>query len=202
MDTQASKSSSPLMWVVGIAVLMFCAAGTAALMGWIPLSLSRTADGAAPPAAEKPSAGAAGTASPASAPKPRSSYEPRTAPVLAANAPPVRVKCAECGVVESTREVATRGQGTGLGAVGGAVVGGLLGNQVGNGGGKDIATVVGAVGGGLAGNEIEKRVKTTKSYEVTVHLDDGSSRVIPQAAPPSWRAGDRVRIVDGAIRAN
>ena len=39
----------------------------------------------------------------------------------------------------------------------GAVVGGLLGNQVGGGTGKTLATVVGAVGGGYVGNEIAKR---------------------------------------------
>ena len=39
----------------------------------------------------------------------------------------------------------------------GAVVGGLLGNQVGGGTGKTLATVAGAVGGGYIGNEIAKR---------------------------------------------
>jgi uncharacterized protein YcfJ len=37
----------------------------------------------------------------------------------------------------------------------GAVAGGLLGNQVGGGKGKTLATVAGAVGGGYAGNRIE-----------------------------------------------
>ena len=39
----------------------------------------------------------------------------------------------------------------------GAVVGGLLGNQVGGGNGKTLATIAGAVGGGYFGNEIAKR---------------------------------------------
>lgn len=39
----------------------------------------------------------------------------------------------------------------------GAVVGGLLGNQVGGGSGKTLATIAGAVGGGYLGNEIAKR---------------------------------------------
>ena len=38
----------------------------------------------------------------------------------------------------------------------GAVVGGLLGNQVGDGNGKTLATIAGAVGGGYVGNEIAK----------------------------------------------
>ena len=39
----------------------------------------------------------------------------------------------------------------------GAVVGGLLGNQVGSGDGKTLATIAGAVGGGYIGNEIAKK---------------------------------------------
>ncbi|WP_426286755.1 MULTISPECIES: glycine zipper 2TM domain-containing protein [Luteibacter] len=42
--------------------------------------------------------------------------------------------------------------GTGVGAV----AGGLIGNQVGGGKGKTLATVAGAVGGGYAGNRIQK----------------------------------------------
>ena len=110
--------------------------------------------------------------------------------------------CAECGVVESVREIDAKGLGTGLGAVGGGVLGGLLGNQVGAGRGKDVMTVVGVVGGAVAGNEVEKRVKATKSYEVTVRLNDGSSRVISEASLPAWRPGDKVKIIDGAIRSN
>jgi len=39
----------------------------------------------------------------------------------------------------------------------GAVIGGLLGNQVGSGDGKALATIAGAVGGGYIGNEVAKR---------------------------------------------
>jgi outer membrane lipoprotein SlyB len=105
-------------------------------------------------------------------------------------------------VIESTRKVSSKGEGSGIGAVGGAVVGGLLGNQVGAGRGNTVATAIGAVGGAMAGNEVEKRVKATQSYEVTVRLDDGSRRVISEANAPAWHAGDRVKIVGGAIRAN
>lgn len=79
-------------------------------------------------------------------------------------------------------------------------MGGVLGNQVGGGRGRDIATIAGAVGGVVAGNEIEKRVRSTKSYEITVRMDDGSSRVIQEASTPTWRTGDHVKIVDGVIR--
>ena len=41
----------------------------------------------------------------------------------------------------------------------GAVIGGLLGNQIGGGKGKKIATVAGVIGGGFLGNEIANRNK-------------------------------------------
>jgi hypothetical protein len=33
-------------------------------------------------------------------------------------------------------------------------------------------------------------------------FDDGSSRVISEANPPTWRAGDKVKVVNGAIQSN
>jgi len=63
-------------------------------------------------------------------------------------------------------------------------------------------TAAGAAGGAVAGNEVEKRVKTTKSYEVTVRLNDGSSRVISEASLPAWHIGDRVKVINGAIQSN
>ncbi|KQZ28191.1 glycine zipper 2TM domain-containing protein [Duganella sp. Root1480D1] len=48
-------------------------------------------------------------------------------------------------------------QNSALGIGIGAVVGGLIGNQIGGGTGRKLATVVGAVGGGYVGNEIAKR---------------------------------------------
>ncbi len=45
----------------------------------------------------------------------------------------------------------------------GAVVGGLLGNQVGHGNGRALATVAGAIGGGYIGNEIAKKSQNSQS---------------------------------------
>jgi uncharacterized protein YcfJ len=55
--------------------------------------------------------------------------------------------CATCGNVESVRAIATRAQGSGVGAAGGAILGGLLGNQVGSGHGRQLATVARATCG-------------------------------------------------------
>jgi outer membrane lipoprotein SlyB len=185
MEMQASKSPHPLVWVAAIALIVFCGAGVAALMGWIPASTGKPGDEAVLAKLDKPQP------SPAKA-----------APAKAHGAARVAARCAECGVIQSVLEVDTKGEGSGVGGVGGAVVGGVLGHQVGNGDGRTIATVIGAVGGAVAGNEIEKRVKTKKSYEVTVRFDDGSSRVITEATAPAWRSGDKVKVVNGVIQSN
>jgi uncharacterized protein YcfJ len=39
----------------------------------------------------------------------------------------------------------------------GAIIGGLIGNQVGGGNGKKLATVAGVIGGGMIGNEVANR---------------------------------------------
>jgi len=39
----------------------------------------------------------------------------------------------------------------------GAVIGGLIGNQIGGGNGKKLATVAGVIGGGIIGNEVANR---------------------------------------------
>jgi outer membrane lipoprotein SlyB len=210
MTTQTieRKSLHPLAWIAGIALILFSAAGIAAFMDWIPTSMG---------ASDKAALEAKATASPAANLKVPAQVH--SAPIQTADRTdrdyradrdyrrdrePVRTAaiCAECGVIESVREVATKGSGSGIGAVGGAVVGGLLGNQVGGGHGKGVMTVVGVIGGGLAGNEVEKRVKSTKSYSIAIRMDDGSTRSVSEASAPSWRTGDKVRIVNGVIQSN
>lgn len=110
--------------------------------------------------------------------------------------------CDNCGVISAIRTVEQAGEGSGLGAIAGGVVGGLLGHQVGGGTGKDIATIAGAVGGGYAGHQIEKKVKTTKHYEIAVRMDDGSHRTMVQETQPAFAIGDKVKIIDGALVRN
>ena len=188
----ASKSPHLLMWIAGIAVILFSTAGIAAIMGWIPTSMGR---GSASVEIAAPAKLATGATAP-----PTGRSQP--APLPAAQHGAARHSCADCGVIESTRAVKSKGEGTGVGAVGGAVVGGLIGHQVGAGRGNTVATAIGAVGGALAGNEVEKRVKSTTGYEVTIRLDDGSSRVVSEGSSSAWHAGDRVKIVSGEIQAN
>jgi outer membrane lipoprotein SlyB len=201
LATVSKTRTHPMLIIAATAVVLFCAIGTAAIMGWIPNSVGADADttvlalntpaGPEQQNSKKPPPHAA------AAPILRS--QPRSEPARVASAPAIQT-CLNCGVVVTTREVINRGDGSGLGAAGGAVVGGLLGNQVGGGHGKEAMTVVGAIGGAFAGNQIEKQVKTTRSYETKIRMSDGSSRTIAQATKPEWRNGDEVRIVDGVVR--
>jgi outer membrane lipoprotein SlyB len=191
METQTSRSPHPLVWVAAIALIVFCGAGIAAIMGWLPGSSADPAQQLSGSAEKQKAAPAKVATAPAPAARP-------AAPVAVAAA-----KCADCGVIQSVREIESKGPGgSGIGVVGGALVGGLLGNQVGDGNGQKLATVIGAVGGAVAGNEIEKRVKKTTSYEITVRLDDGTTRAFTEDSAPSWRSGDKVRIVNGRIQSN
>jgi outer membrane lipoprotein SlyB len=96
---------------------------------------------------------------------------------------------------------AVRGSGhtSGGGAVAGAIIGGVLGHQVGSGRGNDVATAAGAVGGAVAGNEIEKRRNDDEGYRIVVQLRDGREATFMQESPNGLRVGDRVRIVDGRV---
>lgn len=124
----------------------------------------------------------------------KTTHKDEAKPVQAA--PAEKVVCPNCGVVLSVNEVEVKGKGSGLGAVAGGVAGGLLGNQVGQGSGRDVATVVGAFGGVIAGNEIEKNVKKTKVYDVTVKMENGTERVLRHYTNPNFSAGDKVKVVD------
>ncbi len=55
----------------------------------------------------------------------------------------------------STEQVVGPPPSTGAGATVGAIAGGVLGNTVGHGGGRAVATVIGVLGGAIVGNRIE-----------------------------------------------
>ncbi len=73
----------------------------------------------------------------------------------------------ECHDEEVTRTKPAKDEhrlaGTGIGAV----VGGLLGNRIGGGSGKVLATVAGAAAGGYAGNKIEGKMQEGNTYTTT-----------------------------------
>ncbi len=99
----------------------------------------------------------------------------------------------------------------------GAVVGGVLGNQIGAGSGRTLATAGGAVAGGYAGNRIQKNLQDSSTqqihetrckteydvrqkvvgYDVTYRLGDQRGVVRMQRAP-----GERIPVKDGKLMLN
>ena len=67
--------------------------------------------------------------------------------------------------VTHTRPAADEHRVVGTGV--GALIGGVLGHQVGGGSGKTLATVAGAAAGGYAGNRIEQKVQEGDTYATT-----------------------------------
>lgn len=213
--TTTTKSLHPLVLAAAVAVLLFCGVGTAALMGWLPSSQSDSRPLAAgtsaeqmanlqanqPPANLQPAGAQPLAALPPQQQQPVRQPQQQPQQQYAAAPAPAPQVCGNCGVIEAIHEVNTRAEGSGVGAAGGAVVGGLLGNQVGGGHGRQLATVLGAVGGAVAGNQIEGSVRATRSYNIVVRLDNGKTRTVHQSAAPNWRQGDRVRVVNGGLRA-
>lgn len=62
--------------------------------------------------------------------------------------------------------------------------------------GVDLETIAGGV---VAGSEVERGVKSARRHEIPVCLDDGSTRIIrAPPPPPTWRAGNGVKVVAGA----
>ena len=141
----------PLMAAAALSVITVSLAGTAAITGLLPSSHSATQQ-----PSELPALAAAPVAAPApqyvqAAPVKRVVHHAR--PVyhdaqLARNDAP--------GYQQPAVQPAPR-QPNYLGIGAGALIGGLVGNQVGSGNGKKLATVAGVIGGGMLGNEIANR---------------------------------------------
>jgi len=95
--TQVDQSPHLLMWIASVAATLLCTAGIAAFMAWMPTAISNPEDHAAltelSPMPAQPAGAKADKAS---------------ADVVSDT--PTRTRCAECGVIESVREIVTRGE--------------------------------------------------------------------------------------------
>jgi uncharacterized protein YcfJ len=105
--------------------------------------------------------------------------------------------CDTCAVVSNAHVETRKGKGSGLGAAGGALAGGVLGHQLGGGGGKTAITVLGAVGGAVAGNAVEKNMKKQQVWVTTVTQRDGGTRKFEATSDPALKAGDVVTLASG-----
>ena len=113
-------------------------------------------------------------------------------------------QAARYGYVDAVEVVAGEQQrsGPGIGAIGGAIAGGVLGNQVGSGTGRAAATVGGAVAGGVIGHQVEQHVRNRQDstmYRFRVRMDDGSYQTFTQERHDNIRVGDRVRVENGQV---
>ena len=101
------------------------------------------------------------------------------------------------GTVESIVQDTVQRGNAAAATIGGAVIGGLLGNQIGGGSGQTAATIVGAGGGAFVGNQAAQR--QTLVWRIGVRYDDGSLATIQQTTAPALRIGDRVRVTGNGI---
>lgn len=163
-----------------------------------PVATSASAVASAAPSAPTAPSGPDGAQAGAGAPP---GYGSGTAP--SADAGPATaapgVVCHTCATVTALNEIKKEGEGTGLGAVGGGVLGGILGNQFGRGNGKTVMTVAGVVGGAVAGNEVEKNVRTSTTYQMTVRFADGHTRKFASTKPWPYAVGSTVRVVHNKV---
>jgi outer membrane lipoprotein SlyB len=227
---QASSASKPLWAAVGIlGVAVLAMGGTMIYQMSNPAVATPVALAAPQPAAPvaTPPVAAAATAADDLAEKPaatpakpapvpakkvaKPTPKPAPAPSYAGVSPapgpypapvPVVSVCHVCGAVESVTPIerSTKPAGVGIGTVAGGVLGAVLGNQVGHGGGRTAATILGAVGGGFAGNAIEGHMRKETVYQVGVRMEDGSQRLVEVARAPS--VGSRVTVEGNVLRTN
>lgn len=126
-------------------------------------------------------------------------------PAQAADAPKhvngVRLStiCDACAVVTAVKRETRKGDASGVGAVGGAVAGGVVGNKTTD---STIGTVGGAAVGGILGHQIERQLKKRKVYVATVTLKNGTVKKFDTGeTDPKWAAGTVVEVgADGALK--
>jgi outer membrane lipoprotein SlyB len=187
-----------------VAVVRPAATRTAPKMAHVPAAPAPAPVAAAAPA---PAAGpapaapvAAGTSGAGNLPDAGAPSVVTDTAVIASHPVPVvqHPVCANCGTIESVTPIQRNAKsGSGVGVVAGGALGAVLGNQIGKGGGRAVATILGAVGGGLAGNAIEKNMKKETVYQVQVRMQDGSLRTVEQGNPAT--VGARVTISGGVL---
>jgi outer membrane lipoprotein SlyB len=91
------------------------------------------------------------------------------------------------------------GEYSAVGVLAGGAIGAVLGNQVGGGFGKDLATLAGAAGGAYAGKVLEEKLKTHKVWSITVHYANDSKASFDFLSDPGFQVGDRVKNTGNTI---
>ena len=108
-----------------------------------------------------------------------------------------QVQSVSYGTLVSVRPVKIQGgdDNNVIGAIGGAVLGGFLGNTIGGGTGRSLATAGGAIAGGLAGQGVQGAVNKTDGVELEIRKDDGNTiMVVQKQAASRYSVGQRVAL--------
>lgn len=186
MSMNTLHKTHPMVLVAAVALTIFSLLGSAAITGLIPNAHSEKL-GLVPGLTTN----ATGAAMPNSPSKSNSNADKsKVRPNTESNK---RLVCNSCGTIVSIRTVEQEGDGSGLGAV----AGGVIGNQMGK--GNTLMTVPGVSGGAYTGHTIEKRMKTNTAYVIKVHMDNGSYRTITQYSEPQYAVGDQVSLRSGQM---
>lgn len=154
MKWQIDKAPSGKLLIAGATVALFLTTGIGAVLAWAPDAADEEEKRAPDQTLEVPQA--------------QSEVDMR-----------VRARCAECGVVESTRMVVQRDDGMLYGSPGVATRNGR----------RELPTKA---------TEAKKAKKAVTFAEVTLRMNDGESRRFIDANPDNWRPGERVIFIEGA----
>jgi outer membrane lipoprotein SlyB len=104
----------------------------------------------------------------------------------------------EYGTVQQVNDVVVEGDRGQIGLYGGGLTGAAAGGGIGHGVGRDLARAGGAVVGAVAGQAVEEAVTRKSAREMVVKLENGTTVVVTQIAPPVVAVGDRVGVASGA----
>ena len=107
--------------------------------------------------------------------------------------------CAECGRILSIAVTEKAGEYSAVGVIAGGALGAVLGNQVGGGFGKDLATLAGAAGGTYAGKVIEEKIKTHTVWSVTVVVANEGKASFDFTNDPGFQVGGRLKNTGSTI---
>ena len=104
------------------------------------------------------------------------------------------------GTIVSMRPVAVQGEGTGLGAIGGAAAGGVAGSFIGNNDvrGNILGAIGGAIVGGVVGSAVEGGLSQGQAVEFIIRDDSGQTISVVQTNEENFQVGERVVITRGA----
>src|SRR5688572_6108230 len=121
---ESHMSVSPIVGIAAGSVIVFSAVGVGVMTGVIPSSFSSTVQ---QPEPTKAAVASPSATAPAAAPAPQATRPNKVEQAKRSERTRVAAAraCANCGTVKSINVVEHAGEGTGVGAIGGAVVGGV-----------------------------------------------------------------------------